>query len=504
MQSINTKPTPTRRSFLTSVLAGTATSVFLPKLSLAKTTLANLKFSDATAMAEMVRTGQVSPAELTEIAIQKIKKFQPTLNVLATSKFEAALQQVQEPYDRNAPFAGVPYLLKDLLEYPGIPYQSGTRMFAGHISDWTSDYVRETEKSGLVVLGKTTTPEFGLSATTEPLLTGITRNPWNTDYSTGGSSGGAAAAVAARLVPFAHASDGGGSIRIPASLCGVFGLKPSRGRQVNSRKSGMPGDISVDHCVSLSVRDSAKLLSLTEQKGHDAPLKPTGFINEPDSKRLKIKIIIPSYYGGKPDPEVEQSILATAKLCESLGHTVEEGSWPFDGAEFAKHFMAVWSSGAAGVAGLYEKMKGSAPDETVLEPWTLGLAQEFYQKPKDALPNALAYFSDLSTVFDKWFTEQDLVLSPVAKWSGLPLGKLASTVEYGQLRADMIDFASYTPAQNAAGVPAMSVPLGWSKNNLPIGSQFIAARGNEAMLLSLAYELEAAQPWIDKIPQIIS
>ena len=491
-----------RRSFVAGVLAGASTIAMWPKFPGAMARDLGADKFDAISMANLVQSGEATSRELVEQAISRLKEVQPVINVLSAERFEAALKEAGKKGTQNGPFAGVPFLMKDLLEYPGMPFQNGSRMFSGHIGDRGSDYVTQIEKAGLVVLGKTTTPEFGLSCTTEPVLTGITRNPWNTEFSPGGSSGGSAAAVAARVVPFAHASDGGGSIRIPASMTGLFGLKPSRGRNVQARKQGLPGDLSVEHCVSLSVRDSARYLAMTERVDESAPLKPINFVSAPASKRLKIKLIISNFYGEDPDTEVANAVRETARLCESLGHTVEEGSWGFSGEELITHFMTVWTSAAAGVAGLYQQMSGKRPDENVLEPWTLKLAEEFSQKPKEAMPQALAYFKKIAGQYDTWFNDIDVMLSPVVKGKGLPIGQMAPDVDYQTLRRDILDFASYTPLHNITGGPAMSVPLNWSSNNLPIGSQFAAAVGEESMLLSLAYELEAAKPWFNKLPPV--
>ena len=453
---------------------------------------------DALALGAMVNRGAMSASDLVTAAIKRIERLDPQLNAIAAEGFEQALSRAAAYVPDGAPFAGVPYLLKDLIEYPGLPFQSGSRMFRGNVSDWRSDYVAQTELAGLIVLGKTTTPEFGLLPSTEPQLTGVTRNPWNLVLSPGGSSGGACAAVAAGMVPFAHASDGGGSIRIPASLCGLFGFKPSRGRQSASRRTQMPADISVDHCVSWSVRDSARLLSLTERAGPDA----IGFVRGPQSRRLRIGCIMENYYGARPDAEVEQAVSRTARLCRELDHQVDEAAWSFDGEEFADHFMTVWGAGAAGVAQLYARRMGRPADKTVLEPWTLAMAEEFNRKGEAQLHLALAYFDRLTREAEGWHDRYDVFLSPVTRRATLNVGAFAPTRDPQALRAAVIDFASYTPVHNVIGAPAMSVPLGRTASGSPIGSQFAAKVGDDATLLSLAYELEAAAPWRANRPAI--
>jgi len=325
-------------------------------------------------------------------------------------------------------------LLKDLIEYPGVPFVAGSRMLASNISDWRSPYLDATERAGLVVLGKTATPEFGLSATTEPLLGGPTHNPWDLRFSPGGSSGGSAAAVAARLVLFAHGNDGAGSIRIPASMCGLFGLKPSRGRQPVALRTALPANIVVEHCVSRSVRDSALLLALTERRDASAPLPPVGHVTEPNRRRLRIGVTTLNYYGRDAEPEVREAVLDAARLCEALGHQVVEAGWPFSGERFVEHFMTVWAASAAGVASLYRGRTGRNPDASVLEPWTLGLAAEFTAKLASVLPDALAYFGRLAADYAPSFDGYDVFLSPVVRWARRRVGPGSLTPSRSQIR----------------------------------------------------------------------
>ncbi len=285
-------------------------------------------------------------------------------------------------------------------------------------------------------------------------------------------------------------------------MCGLFGLKPSRGRQPVSQRTSLPSDIAVEHCVSRSVRDSALLLSLTERRDSGAPLAPVGHVTEPGRRRLRIGVTTLNYYGRDAEPEVREAVLDATRLCESLGHRVVEARWPFSGEQFIEHFTTVFAAIAAGIAGLYRGQTGRDPDASVLEPWTLGLAAEFAAKPASALPDARAYFDQLAADYARAFDGYDVFLSPVVRKARLPLGELATTREYTALCADVLDFVSYTPAQNAAGVPAMTMPLGWTPDGLPIGAQFTAALGGEAMLLALALELEQARPWAARRPPV--
>lgn len=491
-----------RRAFLGGALmAGTAMAVGRP--TLADAVHDELALLDGLGSAQLVRSKRVSALELVDAAIRRIERLEPEINALISESFERARARARGPVGNGA-FAGVPYLLKDLLDYPGVRMTAGSRMLAANVPDWRSDYVAATEAAGLIVLGKSATPEFGLLATTEPLLNGPTRNPWNPNYSPGGSSGGAAAAVAARMVPFAHASDGGGSIRIPASACGVFGLKPTRGRQVSARRAQAGADLALEHCVSRSVRDSAMLLSLTERRDSQAPFPPVGFVSGPDKRRLKIGFTTVNYYGRDAEPSVKRAIEQAAKLCEDLGHHVFEARWPFDGAEFIDQFMVLWSAAAAGVVAGYKERTGRDPDDSVLEPWTLAVAAEYAARPKDALSQALAYLERTTQAYDSYFADYDAFLSPVLRRPSVLIGEQSPTQPYAKLREELIDWGSYTPMQNLAGVPAMSVPLGVSDEGVPIGSQFTGRRGSEAMLLALAYELERAQPWSDRRPMIVA
>jgi amidase len=488
-----------RRQFLKTSLAAAAWAasgcvdpgVTRPRPSSDDDPLARL---DGLAQAELVRKGEVTPAELVQAAMRRTAALDPTLNAIVTKAFDRALARAAEPGD--GVFAGVPYLLKDLTEWEGVRCTQGSRLFLERVSHQTQPFVLRSEEAGLIVLGKTNTPEFGLLPSTEGLALGPARNPWSPAHSTGGSSGGAAAAVAAGIVALAEASDGGGSIRIPASCCGVFGLKPSRARMLADADGGL---LDVHHCVSRSVRDSARLLWLTEQRGDEAPLRPVGLVAEPSPRRLRIAYSTRTNFGEEPDPEVKAATEAAARLCAELGHEVLEG-WPqLSGEEFAEHFLTLWASGPAR---LVEQLGGDAAALAQLEPWTLGLAEEFTRKPLGSLEDARTYFAQVERMVDDFFGGVHVWLTPVLATPPPPLGELAPDVPFATLRERCIRYVAYTPVHNVAGTPAMSVPLAWSAAGLPIGSQFAARRGEEAALLSLAYELEEAQPWRERWPAL--
>lgn len=485
----------TRRGFLgttaaSALLAGAAGGL-VPRLALAGDAFSGM---DAMAQAGLVKSGKVSALELVEAAIKRIEAVNDKVNAVVAQDFDAARAAAKGKLP-DSPLSGVPYLIKDLDDVKGLPTTHGSRIFGNAVADKTDSTAQSVLDAGMIVLGKSNTPEFGLLATTESLALGACHNPWALDHSTGGSSGGAAAAVASGMVPVAHASDGGGSIRIPASACGVFGLKPSRGRFALSG-APMPGDIGVKNCVSMSVRDNAMVFSLSEDHADTAKFKPTGFVTGPSRKRLKIAFNTMNYYGKEPDGDVKAAIEATAKLCEGLGHEIVPVKDPMNGEEFIDRFLTVWASGPAQLVAL-AKSKGTTPED-VLEPWTIGLATFYESKPKDALAQSIAYFKAVETQVADFMSGYDVWLTPVLASAAPKIGQQAPSVDFDTLYQRTVDYVSYTPVHNVAGTPAMSVPLGFSADGLPIGSQFAAAKGNEALLYALAYELEGAQPWAGK------
>ena len=452
---------------------------------------------DASSQADLVAKGEVTPSELVEDAITRIEALNPKINAIVSPLFDRARAAASAPLP-DGPFKGAPYAIKDLLDLEGTRKTSGSRLLASHISTETSPIVARSIAAGFIVLGKTNTPEFGLNASTESLLLGACRNPWDLGRSSGGSSGGAAAAVASGMLPVAHASDGGGSIRIPASCCGVFGFKPSRGRMAGSNAADL-ADLGVEHCISRSVRDSARVFAWNERRDSAAPLPPIGVISRPSSARRTIGFATKDIHGLEPTAPVKVEIERTARRCRDLGHRIEEARLPVDGDEFIRNFMVIWGAGAARTVGLARSM-GAKPEDG-LEPWTLHLAEHFARQPAQASPDALSYFAELSRRFDVFFQRYDLMLSPVVHREAPPLGYLGPRTPVDALWDRLTHYVSYTPVHNVAGVPAMSVPLGLSPSGLPIGSQFASRLGNERMLFELAYELEQSAPWAGRWPQ---
>lgn len=454
---------------------------------------------DGIGQAQLVRSKQATALELVDAAIARIEAANPKLNAVVWEMFEHARTRAKGALSQS-PLTGVPYLIKDLNNVAGERTTWGSRFSADMPAIANDPMPQQAIDAGLVIVGKTNTPEFGLLPTTESLRLGPCHNPWNLDRSTGGSSGGAAAAVAAGLVPTAHASDGGGSIRIPSSCCGVFGLKPSRWRMNLGQENTVMGGIVVENCVSRTVRDNAMLFSLTEDTGKYARFKPIGFVAGPAKRRLRIAFGTASCFGAEPHPDVKAAVEATAKLCESLGHTIAPAQNPVNGPAFYEAFQVVWSSLPAKLVQL-AKSKNLNP-ENVFEPFTLELADYAMKLPPDALPKAQAVFKETEAQIDAFMANYDVWLTPVLASPPVRLGELAPTLDLKTLSERRMHYVVYTQIHNVAGTPAMSAPLGMSQDGLPIGSQFAAALGREDLLFALAYELESAQPWATRTPKV--
>ena len=455
---------------------------------------------DATGVAGRIRTGQITAHEALEAAIARCERLNPELNFMASWLYDYA--RARAATRLAGPFAGVPTLIKDLMPMVGQPTKYGSRAFAGFVADSQPPYCDALLAAGLVPFGKSTTPEFGLTATTEPVLGGATKNPWDTSRSCGGSSGGAAVAVAARVAPIAHASDGGGSIRIPASCNGVFGLKPSRGRSVAGGRPDPGIDISVNGCVSRSVRDTATWLAVTEQTGEGAVFPRVGMVRGPSTRRLRIALDIPNALNHEPDPAVRTAIESVAELCRGLGHHVREARPAVDGVQFNADFILLWAGGAAEVAALVESQAPrGVPLDQLLEPLTIELAAHARARGPEALAAAIARLNRVEAAYAEFFRDVDVYLTPVLAKPPLRLGEIPGTAGMAAF-ATLSDYVGYTPLQNIAGAPAMSVPLAWSPDGLPIGAHFSAPKGQERRLLELAYELEQARPWASRRPLV--
>jgi len=455
---------------------------------------------DATETAAAIRSGAVSALEAVDAAIARAEALDPQLNFLVTEDFERARDRARAPIG-DGMFAGVPFLIKDLDDFAGLPTRSGSRATAAMApATRQSALVDGLIAAGLNPIGKSATPEHGFLPTTEPLAFGPTRNPWDPARSAGGSSGGAAAATAAHVVPFAHASDGGGSIRIPASCCGLFGLKPSRERTLATDPGHFPLPLSVQLCVSRSVRDSAALLAAVEAK--DSGLPPVGMVAAPATKRLRIGMVLDSTSGGVPDAEVANAVEAMAALLGDFGHHVEPTAWPAPISHMGDAFLMAWSQGAAGLLSEASERLGHAPGLDDVEPFSLAMATIVAGAPAGAVDQAVAFLHSLRASYDAWLAQYDMILSPVLSLPPPELGWLAPDLPVDTMADRLTRYVGYTTPFNVVGAPAMSVPGAWTSGGLPIGTQFGAAVGAEAALLGLAYELEEARPWAGRRPAV--
>ena len=474
---------------------------------------------DAVALAELVRDGEASPREITEAVIARIEALNPQLNAVIYPMFEKAIAEADSPDLPEGPFRGVPMLLKDLSSATsaGDPNHLGMRGLkqADYIHSSDSELTRLYRKAGFVMAGRTNTPELGLMPTTEPLAYGPTRNPWNTDYGAGGSSGGAAAAVASGMVPAANASDGGGSIRIPAAMCGLVGLKPTRGR-VPMEKASNVYVLSVQHVVCHTMRDTAAILDVSAYDGGGIALPAEPFAasvgKDPGKLRVGLMAVSPRE-GIELHPECEAAARETAGLLESLGHSVEEVYLDLVSEESIAAFGVIWSHGVAADFAMIRERLGRDLTEDEVEPPTWQMFQRGKELTAEAVEVAVKALEQHSRSVLSWWQDHDLLLTPTSALPPPRIGELASTPEepfQGPMRA--IPYAAFTSPFNMTGQPAISLPLhqtvsdtaaygatpgDWGSTfpGLPVGSQLVADYGREDVLIAVGSQLEAASPW---------
>jgi amidase len=487
---------------------------------------------DGLGLAELVRSKKVKPEELLEEALARVERVDPKIKAIVHLGVDEAHRQMAD-FNPNSPFAGVPFLAKDLgPAVKGMPTTWGCRAYKKLVpAQHDSVLFQRIKKSGCVVFGKTKAPEFGQLPITEPKIFGPCRNPWDTSRSPGGSSGGAGAAVAAGIVPMAHASDGGGSIRCPASCTGLFGLKPSRGRQPIELDVIPIGFLSVEHAITRSVRDSAALLDATNGaapgSAFSAPPHSRSFLSEVGRApgKLKIAVCHSPMLGNKVHPECRAAVDHTAKLLEELGHHVEEAEPEnVDYTDLAKRFLVLWATAAGSIFSRLEAEKGRSSKSSDFEVATWGMIQASQILSAWDVAKAVEAEGRLATTMNNFFAKYDLLLTPVVAAPPVKIGQLVpkladelimlATVNTRSaqvldpvlqaLARKSFEWTSFCAPFNMTGQPAMSVPLYWTKDNLPVGTHLVARFGEEATLLQVAAQLEQAQPWASKRPPVWS
>lgn len=464
---------------------------------------------DGLAQAELVRKREVLPIELVEAAIERVLRVNPELNAVVTPMYDLAREAARGELPEG-PFRGVPFLLKDLIaSFAGVPLTGGATACARYVPDHDSELVLRYKRAGLVVIGKTNTSEFGIAPTTENRLFGATRNPWDPTRSPGGSSGGSAVAVAARMVPMAHGGDSGGSLRIAASACGAFGLKPTRARTSLAPEGDLMSGLVCQHAITRSVRDSAALLDATagarDGDPYSAPPPVRSYLAETESPPARLRLAFSSRTatGVSVDSDCVTAVEDAARLCESLGHDVDENAPEYDGFAVLRSLGVLVASGAArNVADVAAENGGSVGRE-MFEPLTWGLHEMAASLRTADYLLAVRNLQRTARDVARFFRRYDAWITPALAQPPLPIGAFEASYDnplLGFIRAS--DWTPFTPLLNATGQPAMSVPLHWNANGLPIGVQFVGRFGDEATLFRLAAQLERACPWADRKPPI--
>jgi len=482
---------------------------------------------DVVGLATLVRQGQLSPTEVLTACLERLEERNPHLNAVVHVMADAARAQLAK-VRRDQPLAGVPFLLKDLLAaVAGQPLTGSCRFLADVRAPHDSELVARLRVAGLIFVGQTNTPELGIMGVTEPRWRGPTRNPWDLSRTPGGSSGGSAAAVAAGIVPAAHGGDGGGSIRIPASCCGLFGLKPSHGRNpLGPDAAECWAGLVQEHALTRSVRDSAALLDATcgPDLGAIGMLPPPQrpFLAEVggDPGRLRVAVSTSSLFGESTHPDCREAVLDAAALCEGLGHHVEEAHPPVDKGAWRWAYLAIVAVGTARTIAEAEIFVGRPAKAASFEPetWMLGLIGR--SLPAHLYQEAIDQVHRCRRRMAAFFRTYDVLLTPTMAYPPVPIGyhrlrrheelalavlrvvpaRPALRLALERMAAEKLETTANTMLFNQTGQPAMSVPLFWNAAGVPIGTQFVARYGEEAVLLRLASQLEAARPWAHRRP----
>lgn len=442
---------------------------------------------DAVALAQLVRDMQVSPDELAAAATARARLVDPELRAVAC---ETTPRHSTDP---NAEFFGVPTFIKDNTDVAGLPTTHGSEAFTARPAKKDGAYTTQLLSTGMTLMGKTRMPEFGFNATTEYMTEEPVRNPWHTEYSVGASSGGSAALVAAGVVPIAHANDGGGSIRIPAACAGLVGLKPSRGRHRDGEQvSHLPINMISEGVLTRSVRDTAAYLAACENHWRNPKLAPIGRVLGPAQRTLRVGVLFDSVTGESVDDATRAAVEDTAALLEAAGHIVEPITLPVT-AQFADDFVQYWALLADLAVGTGRLILDRSFDAAKADGLSLGL-RAHHRRNLHRTPGALLRLRGIAGQYAQMFTRHEVVLSPVLSHTTPRLGYIAPTVDFPDLLDRLRRYVAYTPLNNIAGTPAVSLPAGLSPDGLPIGVQLSGAYGDERTLLELAYLLEAERP----------
>lgn len=464
---------------------------------------------DAFGLAELVRAGQVTPGELLDAALERVSARNPALNAIATLAEERARRAIAAGLPPG-PFQGVPFLLKDLgIQAAGLRCTGGSRFFADQVADHDSTLTERYEAAGLVIAGTTTTPEFGMTSVTASALFGTTANPWNSAFNPGGSSGGAAAAVAAGMVPAAHASDGGGSIRVPAATCGLVGMKPTRARVPSGPDVGEGwAGAATSHVVSRTVRDSAALLDAVAGRApgdpYDPPHHPRSFLAEVGTPpgRLRIALCTRAFNGAPVDPQARAAAEGAAELLADLGHDVAPGEPDLDRDRFAGWMTTVIQAHVAAMIAARERELGRACTQDDLEPMNWRVLQRGRTLPATDYVAALQGVHRTARQVAALFQKVDVLLTPAMPAAELPQGfarlNAPSGRAFGEELARCIGFTSLF---NGTGQPAVTLPMGMTANGVPLGIQLAAAFGADGLLFRLAAQIEGARPWTGLAPE---
>ena len=500
--------------------------------------LEELAFEDATALADLVRAREVSSVELVQATIERIEALNPELNAVVTPMYEEGLDcaRLADTADRRAsrsasgggplgeafagvpvPFAGVPFLVKDLIATcAGVRQTEGSRFCGERIAQHDSELVRRLRAAGLVIMGKTNTSELGSTPVTEGSVFGATRNPWDTSLSPAGSSGGSAAAVAAGIVPMAHGNDTGGSLRNPASACGVFGFKPSRGRMPLEVAHGeLLSRLLVEHALTRSVRDSARLLDAThgalagDPYGAPAPTQSFASAVQGEPRRLRVAFSIQTPTGETPHEECVAGAARAAHLCEQLGHEVVEAQPRLDGAALVDAWFEMWAHTIGGMMDRLAAEMGRQLVSEEFEPLTWRWHERAASRSTAQYLRAAGTLTQCAAAIEKLLDDCDVWLTPTLGTPSIPAGAFApppaaagSASDREQDVSKYMSFSPFARLANITGFPAMSAPLHWTADGVPVGAHFMGRRWDEHTLLALAAQLERAAPWSERRPRV--